>query len=77
MGEISISDALALAEQVHGERGLMLGLYGPTGGFWYAQFLDPLHPAPDALLRYESAPTCAEAIRLAAEQIAEVSSDAV
>jgi hypothetical protein len=76
-GTYTISEALALAERVHSERGFMLGLFGPTGGYWYAEFIDPLHPERTTPLSYMSAESCAEAIRLAAEQIAEVSGSVV
>ncbi len=69
----TIKEALALAEKVCSEHGLMLGLFGPTGGFWYAQFIDPLCPERTTLGGYVSAEHCAEAIRLAAEQATEVS----
>lgn len=64
----SLDDAFALAERMRSERGLMLGLFG-AAGFWYAQFIDPLHPERTTLEGYASTESCAEAIRLAAEEV--------
>ncbi len=65
---VSLADASELVEKVHSERGLMLGLFGPAGGYWYAQFIDARRPESATLERYVSANSCAEAIRLAAER---------